>query len=503
MTDSQNDYSDPAELRKSATLSEYQFDSALTSSSKITVRLREAWNNVATKWQVRPLIEQQSAFNRALVDRLERLPEFYDLEEFYYDQDRRLTETKRDAAALMLRLTYRQGQQRGARRKIAYFSPLPPSRSGIADYSAELLPSLAGWAEVTVFTDRHDRSSIGVVDTRPERDYLLASADYGVPLYQMGNSDQHEAIYDLLLQYPGIVVLHDFILHHFFHNRTVGRADWTAYELEMGYKTGRDGRLLVRAIQAGEAEVPLFEVALNERVIDAAVGMIVHSHFVAERIRQRRPDIPLAVIPALVEIRPGQSLRGNLDLAEEAVLFGSFGLITAEKHTDLALRSFSDMRRRLSHAHYLLVGEAQPDVDLNAVIAGVEPRECVHQIGYVTDLTEFVNWIHTVDVVVNLRYPTVGETSAVALRAMAAARPLIVYDHGWYSELPDEAALKVPPGDEIALQAAMERLAQSAELRRSMGRAGYQYVREHCTPAHVAGAYIDFIDTVMEPSAHA
>ena len=80
---------------------------------------------------------------------------------------------------------------------------------------------------------------------------------------------------------------------------------------------------------------------------------------------------------------------------------------------------------------------------------------------------------------------------------MAAARPLIVYDHGWYSEIPDEAAIKVPPDDDEALQQAMEALAVSPEKRLMMGQAGHDYVVEHCAPSSVAAAYVEFIQTVL------
>jgi hypothetical protein len=127
-------------------------------------------------------------------------------------------------------------------------------------------------------------------------------------------------------------------------------------------------------------------------------------------------------------------------------------------------------------------------------------QEVVHPIGFVADLDEFVDWIFTVDVAVNLRRPTAGETSAVVLRTMAAGRPQIVFDHGWYGELPDDAALKVPPGDEAALLAAMASLAGSADRRQSMGRAALAYVQRLCQPAYVARAYLDFIQTVVTPA---
>ena len=113
----------------------------------------------------------------------------------------------------------------------------------------------------------------------------------------------------------------------------------------------------------------------------------------------------------------------------------------------------------------------------------------MHQIGYVPELAGFIDWIHTSDFVINLRNPTVGETSATALRAMAAARPLIDDDPGWYSEIPPEAAVKIPPENEEALLDAMRLTGQSLSLRNKMGDAGLRYTQEFCHPKVVANAY--------------
>ena len=72
--------------------------------------------------------------------------------------------------------------------RIAYFSPLPPARSGIADYSAALLTELTRHAEVTTFT---------------ERPASFDPAAYDVCLYQVGNNPFHFAPYEMALEYPG------------------------------------------------------------------------------------------------------------------------------------------------------------------------------------------------------------------------------------------------------------------------------------------------------------
>ncbi len=491
----------PDALRQRATLSEYEFTADAPGEGRLPAWLRAAWNSVATKWQARPVIAQQSAFNNALAEWLARSLDEADMEARLIAIDRQATVLNAGVgltAARGRRLGH-QATLAGGRLRIAYFSPMPPSRSGIADYSAALLPHLTDLADVTVFTDSAAAQPVSGISLLPVDHYPLVREQFDLPLYQMGNSDQHEAIYDLLLTYPGVVVLHDFFIHHFVRHHSAGHGNWTNYERELIYALGADGRRLSRAVRGGQVDAPLFEVPLNRRLIDASLGLVVHSHYAAARARRARPDVPLTIAPPLIEMRDGRSRRAELGLTDDVVIFGSFGQITAEKQIGLALGALAAVRADHPESHFLLVGEPQPDVDLAALMAHIDGANFVHSIGFVDTLDAFVHWIHTADVVINLRLPTVGETSAVALRAMAAARPLIVFDHGWYSELPDDAALKVPPGDEAALREAMARLAASPELRQAMGAAGLRYVQRHCRPAHVARAVIDFLQVVLHP----
>jgi glycosyltransferase involved in cell wall biosynthesis len=385
--------------------------------------------------------------------------------------------------------------------RIAYFSPLPPERSGIADYSRELLPYLAQQAELVLYT-----ADPQLVDAQIEKQFVIRELgrfsqerrQFDLALYQMGNSAYHASFYPTLIQYPGVVVLHDYMIHQFIAHRTLVQGDFAGYAREMGYALGEQGMHLAHAIRLGQAPAPVFEVPLNDRLLDSSLGLIVHSAYVADKIKERGFERPLAIIPAQIEEHPGKSRRDELKLAADAVLFASFGVITAQKQIGMALRAFQKARRSLPNAHYLLVGETLPEVDLNALIAGLELDGSVTHVGYVPDLNLFVDWLHTADIVVNLRHPTVGETSATALRAMAAGRPLIVFDQGWYREIPDEAAIKATALDEEMLLETMLRLAQTPDLRRQMGEAGRRYTREVCHPAAVAGAYRQALSATLE-----
>ena len=554
MSDDRFDRARLDELAGRAELREYEFASTAPGVGGFVARCRAAWNSVATKWQVRPMIEQQSAFNAALVEWLarrqmgqgtagERDPSIERVA-----HDRAVTALNRDTAAvgawaarlgdeagsslsqrargrdeaagsslslalsqrarggdeaagspLSLTLSQRaRGRGEARRLRLAYFSPLPPARSGIADYSAELLPALAERADVTLFSD--ETAAPGGLPRRPLDAFPAERWAFDLPLYQMGNSAHHSDIYRLLLRFPGVTVLHDYILHHLLAHLTLGAGRFAAYAREMGYALGDEAAPLLRDIRSGRAANPLYDVALNERLLDSSLGLIVHSRTVAGWIHTARPAARVAVIPLVVTPRPGRSRRAELGLPPEALLLASVGQVTAAKQLPLALRAFRRLLAFVPQATFLIVGEVLPEVDLAGTLAELGLGERVIRLDYVESLDAFVDWAATADIVLNLRYPTLGETSSAALRVMAAGRPLVVFDHGWYGELPDDAAVKVPPLDEEALLAALLELARDPERRAALGAAAAGYVAAQCAPAAVADAYVQFI-SALEPAA--
>ncbi len=91
---------------------------------------------------------------------------------------------------------------------------------------------------------------------------------------------------------------------------------------------------------------------------------------------------------------------------------------------------------------------------------------------------------------VNLRHPTMGETSHAVCRLAGFGLPLVVSDTGWFRELPDSFADKIPiGGDEVAdLARVMERLAFEPDLARERGRAASEWGVPR-RPERIAEAY--------------
>jgi glycosyltransferase involved in cell wall biosynthesis len=354
--------------------------------------------------------------------------------------------------------------------RVAYYSPLPPERSGIADYSALLLPALEKLIDVDVV--RRGR-------TRP------VAAD--VALYNVGNDpESHGWIVDALRRRPGVVVLHDFVLHHLVAGLTIGRKDGPGYLAAMERDAGVPGRLLAHGVLDGRVPPPWEtrpdEFPLAGEVLGTATGLIVHSHYVQNQAREAGYDGPVwriphpawpmpTIAPAKVDGRP---------------LFGCFGHINASKRIPQLLEAFAAVRRRHPSAKLMLVGPASPRFDAKR-LAG----EGVERIDYVEE-GRLWSLMAACDACVSLRAPTMGETSGSVIRALSLGRPLVVSELGWFAELPDSVALKVPVDDDEvpALAAALELLASSEATQLAMSDAALAYVHRKHDLAHVAEQYV-------------
>jgi glycosyltransferase involved in cell wall biosynthesis len=363
--------------------------------------------------------------------------------------------------------------------KVAYFSPLPPERSGIADYSALLLPALERRLDVRV--------------ARRGRRRLPRGTD--VALYHVGNNPEvHGWIVEALRRNRGLVVLHDFVLHHLVAGLTFGSGDEDAYLDAMEVDGGVIGRLLAHGVIDGLIP-PLWEIRphdypLVDYVLSAAGGVIVHSEYVERKAREtgfRRPiwRIPMPGWPeADVEPDPDVMARGS-------VRVGFVGNIVPSKRIGQLLAAFVGLQNERPDAVLVLAG-ATWGVDLNSRLAALdlELGEDVLVLGHL-DEDRLWSVMAACDVCVSLRWPTMGETSGTVIRALGLGRPLIVSDVGWFAELPNEVAAKIPVDEsEIPiLTAVLERLTRDAELRERMGAAARAYVRREHDLERVADLY--------------
>jgi glycosyltransferase involved in cell wall biosynthesis len=356
--------------------------------------------------------------------------------------------------------------------KVAYYSPMPPSRSGIADYSALLLPALRKRIEEVVVAERGRRAP---------------AAD--VALYHVGNDpDAHGWIIDALRRRPGVVVLHEFVLHHLISGITLGRGNARGYFDAMERDLGVTGRLL--ALGVADNLLPLLWETQPERfplagvVLDLAEGLIVHSHYVERRAREAGYDGPVWRVPHPAwpdtPVAPAE-ITGD-------PLIGCFGYLNANKRVPQLLEAFSVLRRRRPGARLLLVGAAGERFDLERRLErlGLSGDAIVRE-NYVPE-ERLWSLMAACDVLVNLRSPTMGETSGSVIRGLALGKPMLVSDVGWFAELPDGVALKIPV-DEHEVPTIAAALELAADHATELGDAARAYVHREHDLARSADAY--------------
>ena len=404
--------------------------------------------------------------------------------------------------------------------RVAYVSPLPPERSGIADYSAELLPQLAAaGAELELGWEGRERPVEALrraFPCRPARELpaALATPGYDAIVYQLGNSaDYHAEAWRLLREHPGVVVLHEFVLHHLVRELTLVRGDFAGYLDEMRYCAGPTGFAAARRAIERQAPVDPFSFPLFERAVDRSRAVLVHSEYTRRRVLASRPRARVGVVPHLLLEADGadaaplptrEELRRMWGVPEEAFVLASFGHVTPQKHMLPPLAAFQRLRREDPHVIYLIVGEVSPHYDLAGQLAAKRLGDGVRVTGRVS-LRRLHEAMALADVAVNLRHPSGGESSGSLLRLLGLGTPTIVTDGGSFAELPDGCVVKVAVDDaeEEVLLAVFQRLRDDAELLAALGANARNWVGDHCSAAAVARAYLDFLRQAASAAAPA
>jgi glycosyltransferase involved in cell wall biosynthesis/SAM-dependent methyltransferase len=397
--------------------------------------------------------------------------------------------------------------------RLAYFTPLPPSKSGIADYNAELLPYLARGAEITVFVQQEDEFS----ENQNREDYAVYRAisfdeihrddPFDLCIYHQGNNPYHEYIFDRALATPGLLVLHEHCLHHLIAWKTLGRGDEEGYWNELFYAYGRRGARLaeMRAVSVS-SEYQQFLFPLNRRLVSSSLGVIVHNAYSFAQLEGLREGHPVEIIPHHLSPKTYEldemdkaECRRSFGIPEDALVIASLGFVTQSKRIPVVLAAFKQLLADMPKAIYLIVGEDHPKSGVALLVEEMGLSGKVRITGYTTE-RDFFRYLKAVDVVVNLRFPTAGETSGTLIRSLGAGKPVIVTDFGQFSEFPDDCCLKVRagPAEERDLYTQLRSLVHRPMLRESLGRRASEWVRRECEISRCAARYLSTAERIIE-----
>ena len=259
--------------------------------------------------------------------------------------------------------------------RLAYFSPLPPSKSGIADYSAELLPHLAKGADIAVFVAQADELRLNQnhqdysVHDATHFDEIHRQQPFDLCIYHQGNNPHHEFVYERALQTPGLLVLHEHCLHHLIAWRTLGRKDEQGYWDELFYAYGRLGARVAEMRELGVgSEYQQFLMPLNRRLVASSLGVITHNAFAASQL-EGLPEglndatpveiIPHHLAPQTYELDSldAAECRRSLGIPEDSWVIASMGFVTQSKRIPTVLAAFKRLLAVAPNAMYVIVGE--------------------------------------------------------------------------------------------------------------------------------------------------
>jgi alpha-1,6-mannosyltransferase len=234
--------------------------------------------------------------------------------------------------------------------------------------------------------------------------------------------------------------------------------------------------------------------------LGSAKGVIVHSRWGERVIAGEFPNLPRARV-GLAVADPGNVVRaaerGRLGIAPDEVVLMHLGFLTPEKGLEKILTGVAAAKRMGVPVRLLLAGEGRGVEDVRRAAAAVGIEGSVRATGWI-EPEAFPAIPAAADVGVVLRTPSAGETSAAAVRFMAAGTPVAVSGLRQFLEWPERAAPRITPG--ASAPAELARLLADAqaggkawELRRSAARTVYE---ENHRPADVAQSVVDFLENL-------
>ena len=325
------------------------------------------------------------------------------------------------------------------------WSPLPPSPSGIADYAATLFDGCEEFSDTTFVVaeqaERREGRDLSPTDaaTRSKNAFL-----------QIGNNTHHAYVYERALRGGAVVEMHDVSLHHLHTELTLANGDAAGYRLGLEKSEGDWGRRFAYQRIKGYYTPNLeFHTRMNRAVTDRADAVIVHSQWARMQLELQDCAAPVYVVPhyALpVEQSPArvanrEEARRLLDLPDDAYVILVAGYVTRAKKAEWTLEAFEKLAAEAPEARLVIAGACGWD-PVAEMIEASRFRDRIRVTGYLSDAA-FCDYTLAADILPVMRFPSAGESSGVAARAMGFGRVVIAPELMAFSDLKETVCEKV------------------------------------------------------------
>lgn len=401
--------------------------------------------------------------------------------------------------------------------KIAYFSPFNPIKSGISDFSEELVMKLKEYIDVDIFVDGYKPSNKDIIDNFKVYNFSeiydeKIRSQYDHLVYQVGNNaEAHSKIVDVFNDFPGICELHDISLHHFLAERTISKNNAEDYINIMKYCHGKKGEERAKLFLNGTVAPPWEEESLkytvNKHIIDKATAVIVHSDMAKQMVKGINNSIAIKNISHhTADIVDDADLfkstcREKLGIDNKILIFASFGFASKNKRIVQILEALSLYKEKTrSKFKYYIVGKVQ-GIDIGNLTKKLNIEDNVIVTGYTT-LDEFRYYMGACDIAINLRYPTQGETSGSLHRLFGMGKNIIVTNIGSFEEYPDDIIFKIRYDEnevEDIFNTIYKITKNKSEMKEREKRA-IKFAKEFCDLNKNAQLYAEFYNQIKDGS---
>lgn len=389
-----------------------------------------------------------------------------------------------------------------AKPTMLYASPLPPKKSGISDYSVALVKALSEIYDITLYSDNYiiEEESLNIfpVLRHGYDDIDFDSFDYRI--YNIGNHPGfHGYIYEAALKHPGMVILHDYMLYFLFtgyyqkqndlYSKLYSANDLNSF-LTVKRAVKKNGPDLLN-----QSELT-FSLSLNKELLSSGNKIMVHSEYARNRVlstgfieedKVRKINLLAHVDTSSDSFISKEELYSKYNIPTDAFVISSLGYIAPTKlNREIceAVKSISDNSSK--KLCYVMAGDGDyvdDELEFGRII----------KTGYAGE-KEFNSFIKHSDLIVNLRYPSVGETSGAMIRILQLGKACIMNNIGWFAEIPDECAVKIGTDNiKTDLESSIKELLEDESRRQSLGENAALYIEKEFAPEIVVEKIREFI----------
>ncbi len=372
--------------------------------------------------------------------------------------------------------------------RIAVWSPLPPAPSEVADHTSELLPALAEHHDVVAVVE--DPSAVDPA-TVPGIPVVGGGSvpETDLDVYQIASSPGHVFAYRGALARPGVVALHEWILHDLVWREAVEQGDVSRYLREMRRSHGEAGTFVGHQVSRGLGGTILPELfAVNDRLVEVSLGVVTLTRESGARLERRHPGTSHLHLPqhlALAPLPTRAEARHALGLPGDALLVIAPGPATASRRLEALMHAVGRLRGECPSLRLVVAGEIDPDLPWEDWASEAGLGDALVTTGRLSS-EDLVRHLVAADVVSMLRFPSRGEMSPVLVRALGVGRPVLVTaGTPAAEEMPEGVVVPVDPGrrEGEELVGLLRRLLERERLRDAIG----VVARDHALAHHGLG----------------